>query len=103
MEMADARRQTGSSDELRDVACGEPVGAVLVEKIVAVLNGESLNLQDFEDCLPLTAIYRSNWSYIDLILLRQEAICTRIIPVDEAEVSDTSVSWTSGQNGIKRW
>lgn len=73
-----------------------------MEKIVAVLNGERLSLQAFGDYLAPTTIFRFNWSYFDLIklfnifidhiLLRQEAIRTRIIQVDKAEVSDTSVS-----------
>jgi len=37
--------------------CGGPVGAVLGEKIIAVVNGEILSLQEFEDHLAPTTIY----------------------------------------------
>ena len=79
------------------LVCGRPVGAVLVDKILAVVNGELLTLQDFENYLALTKIYQLGAAdvdrpqafrhFVDQTLLRQEASRTRIIQVDEAEVS----------------
>jgi peptidyl-prolyl cis-trans isomerase SurA len=77
--------------------CSRPVGAVLVDKIVAVVNGEILTLQDFEDHLALRQIYQPDAAdvdrhqaferFVEQALLRQEALRTRIIQVDETEVS----------------
>jgi peptidyl-prolyl cis-trans isomerase SurA len=79
------------------VVCGGPAGAVLVDKILAVVNGEILTLQDFEDHLALSKIYRPDAAevdrqqafqrFVDQALLRQEAVRTRIVQVDEAQVS----------------
>jgi len=76
---------------------GTPVGAVLVDKLVAVVNSEILTLQDFEDHLALRAIYQPEpdgldrqqafQRFIDQVLLRQEAVRTRIVQVDDAEVN----------------
>jgi peptidyl-prolyl cis-trans isomerase SurA len=78
-------------------ACSKPVGAVLVEKILAVINGEILTLQDFEDHLALREIYQPDTDdtdrqqafqrVVDQVLLRQEALRTRIVQVDDTEVS----------------
>jgi SurA N-terminal domain len=76
---------------------GRPAGAVLLDKILAVVNGEILTLQDFEDHLALRKAYQSGSAevdrpqafqrFVDQALLRQEALRTRIVQVDEAEVS----------------
>ena len=70
---------------------------VLVDKILAVANGEVLTLQDFEDHLALRKIFqpgaaevdrdRAFQRFVDQTLIRQEALRTRIVEVDEAEVS----------------
>jgi hypothetical protein len=39
-------------------ACGRPIGAMLGDRILAVVNGEILTLQDFEDHLALRKIYQ---------------------------------------------
>jgi hypothetical protein len=44
---------------------GGPAGAVLVDKILAAVNGEILTLQDFEDRLALRKIYRSGSAEVD--------------------------------------
>ncbi len=77
-------------------ACGSPGGAVLVDKIIAVVNGEILTLQGFEDHLALREIFQPGaiavdrqqafHHFVDQALLRQEASRTRIVQVDEAEV-----------------
>jgi peptidyl-prolyl cis-trans isomerase SurA len=77
--------------------CCTSVGAVLVDKLVAVVNGEIITLQDFEDHLALSAIYRPDTDdpdrqqafqrLVDQVLLRQEALRTRIVQVDNAEVN----------------
>jgi peptidyl-prolyl cis-trans isomerase SurA len=77
--------------------CGGPAGAVLVDKILAVVNGELLTLQDFEDDLALRKIFQPDAAqvdrrqalqrFVDQALLRQEAVRTHIVQVDEAEVS----------------
>jgi len=41
-------------------ACGTPVSAVLVDKLVAVVNGEILTVQDFEDHLALRELYQTD-------------------------------------------
>jgi hypothetical protein len=74
-----------------------PAGAVLMDKILAVVNGEILTLQDFEDHLALRKMYQSGMPevdrnqafqrFVDQALLRQEALRTRVIQVDEGEVS----------------
>jgi len=75
---------------------GRPAGAVLVEKILAVVNGEILTWQDFEDHLALSELYQPHAAldrqeafqrFVDQALLRHEALRTRIVQVDEAEVS----------------
>ncbi|HEX9870402.1 MAG TPA: SurA N-terminal domain-containing protein [Candidatus Tectomicrobia bacterium] len=78
-------------------AYGTPVGAVLVDKLVAVVNGEILTVQDFEDHLALRSIYQPDVNdsdrqqafqgLVDQVLLRQEALRTRLVQVDDAEVS----------------
>jgi peptidyl-prolyl cis-trans isomerase SurA len=78
-------------------AFGRPAGAVLVDKILAVVNGEILTWQDFEDHLALREVYQPHAAavdrqealqhFIDHALLRQEAARTRIVEVDEAEVN----------------
>jgi peptidyl-prolyl cis-trans isomerase SurA len=77
--------------------CSRPVAAVLVDKILAVVNGELLTLQDFEDHLALSRIYQPEVAdvdrqqafqrFVDQTLVRQEALRTRIVQVDEVEVS----------------
>jgi hypothetical protein len=77
--------------------CCTPVGAVLVDKLVAVVNGEILTVQDFEDYLTLRAIYQPDSDdpdrqqafqrLVDQVLLRQEALRTRIVQVDDGEVN----------------
>ena len=84
------------------IICGmlvwsRPASAVLVEKILAVVNGEILTLQDFEDHLALRTIYQTDTvdvdrqravqRFVDQALLRQEALRTRIVQVGEDEVS----------------
>jgi hypothetical protein len=76
---------------------GRPAGAVLVDKILAVVNGEILTWQDFEDHLALREIYQPHVAevdrqealqrFIDQALLRQEASRTRIVQMDEAEMN----------------
>jgi hypothetical protein len=78
-------------------ACSTTVGAGLVDKLVAVVNGEILTLQDFEDHLALRELYQPGSNdldrqqafqrFVDQVLLRQEAVRTRIVQVDDAEVS----------------
>jgi hypothetical protein len=78
-------------------ACGRPSGAVLVDKILAVVNGEILTLQGFEDHLALRKIYQPDATdvdrrqafhhFVDQTLLRQEASRTRIVQVDEAALA----------------
>jgi peptidyl-prolyl cis-trans isomerase SurA len=79
-------------------ACSTPVGAVLVDKLVAIVNGEILTLQGFEDHLALREMYQPGSDdldrqqafqrFVDQVLLRQEALRTRIVQVDDAEVSE---------------
>jgi hypothetical protein len=79
------------------LVCSKPVGTVLVDKLLAVINGELLTLQDFEDHLALREMYQPDAAdsdrqqafqrFVDQVLLRQEALRTRIVQVDEAEVS----------------
>jgi peptidyl-prolyl cis-trans isomerase SurA len=74
-----------------------PTGAVLVEKILAVVNGEVLTLQDFEDHLALRRVFQPGTEgnerqvaferLVEQTLLRQEALRTRVIQVDDAEVT----------------
>jgi hypothetical protein len=74
-----------------------PAGAVLVEKILAVVNGEVLTLQDFEDHLALRRVFQPGTEendrqvaferLVEQTLLRQEALRTRIIQVDDAAVT----------------
>jgi hypothetical protein len=70
---------------------------MLLEKIVAVVNGEVLTLQDFEDHLALRSVLQPRAGnldrqqalqrLVDQTLIQQEAIRTRIVEVDEAEVT----------------
>src|ERR671936_1703081 len=68
---------------------------VLVDKILAVANGEVLTLQDFEDHLALRKIFqpgavegdRAFQRFVDQTLIRQEALRTRIVEVEDAKVS----------------
>jgi peptidyl-prolyl cis-trans isomerase SurA len=79
------------------LAFGAPAEAVLLDKILAVVNGEILTLQDFENHLALRTIYQPSATevdrhqafqrFLDHALLRQEALRTRIVQVDAAEVS----------------
>jgi peptidyl-prolyl cis-trans isomerase SurA len=74
-----------------------PAGAVLVEKILAVVNGEVLTLQDFEDHLALRRVFQPGTEendrqvaferLVEQTLLRQEALRTRIIQVDDVAVT----------------
>jgi peptidyl-prolyl cis-trans isomerase SurA len=76
---------------------GTAIDAVLVDKLLAVVNGEILTLQDFEDHLALRALSQPDADgpdrqqafqrFVDEVLLRQEALRTRIVQVDDAEVS----------------
>jgi hypothetical protein len=76
---------------------GKPAGAALVDKILAVVNGEILTWQDFEDYLALKEVHQPHAAevdrqeafqhFVDHALLRQEASRTRIVQVDEAEVN----------------
>jgi peptidyl-prolyl cis-trans isomerase SurA len=77
--------------------CGRSIGAVVIDKILAVVNGEILTLQDFDDHLVLRRVYQPEGDEVDRrqdlqrlvdhILLRQEALRTRIVQIDEAEVN----------------
>jgi SurA N-terminal domain len=84
------------------IVCGmfvfdTPARAVLVDKILAVVNGETLTWQDFEDHLALGEIYQPHAAevdrqeafqrFVDQALLRQEASRTRIVQVGEAEIN----------------
>jgi peptidyl-prolyl cis-trans isomerase SurA len=76
---------------------GAPAAAVLLDKILAVANGEVLTLQDFEDHLALRRIFqpsavegdrdRAFQRFVDQTLIRQEALRTRIVEVEDAEVT----------------
>jgi peptidyl-prolyl cis-trans isomerase SurA len=76
---------------------GAPAEAVLLDKILAVANGEVLTLQDFEDHLALRRIFQPGavegdrggafQRFVDQTLIRQEALRTRIVEVDDAEVT----------------
>ena len=84
------------------LAGGEWAQAVLLEKIVAVVNAEVVTLLDFDDHLALASVFRASpWGgaqetpfdreqalqrLIDHVLLRQEAIRTKIAQVEESEV-----------------
>lgn len=71
--------------------------AVLLDKILAVVNGEVLTLQDFEDHLALRRLFQPTapevdrqqalQRFVDHTLLRQEAVRTRIVEVTEAEIA----------------
>jgi parvulin-like peptidyl-prolyl isomerase len=79
------------------LVAGSPAGAVLVDKILAVVNNEVLTLQDFEDHLALRRVFQPGGGeldrsiaferFVEQTLLRQEALRTRIVQVDDAEVS----------------
>ena len=72
-------------------------GAVLVDKVVAVVNADVLTLLDFEDHLALLKVFQPTAEdaprelmferFIDQTLLRQEALRTRTVEVGEAEVA----------------
>jgi hypothetical protein len=49
-----------------------PTAAVLLDKILAVVNGEVLTLQDFEDHLALRRVWQTGTATID----RQQALST---------------------------
>jgi peptidyl-prolyl cis-trans isomerase SurA len=76
---------------------GGTTGAVLVDKIVAVVNSEVLTLQDFEDHLALRRVFQPREGaldrmvaferFVDEALLQQEALRTRSVQVDDAEVT----------------
>jgi peptidyl-prolyl cis-trans isomerase SurA len=76
---------------------GGTTGAVLVDKIVAVVNSEVLTLQDFEDHLALRRVFQPGEGaldrmvaferFVDEALLQQEALRTRSVQVDDAEVT----------------
>jgi hypothetical protein len=79
------------------LVCGGPVGAMLMDKILAVINGEIPTSQDFEDYWALSGIYQPDGEdvdrqqalqrFVEHALLRQEALRTHSIRVDEAEGS----------------
>jgi hypothetical protein len=77
---------------------------MLLDKIVAVVNAEVLTLLDFEDHLALWQVFRPKsggapqasplgdrdqalQQFIDHTLLRQEALRTKIVGVEDAEVT----------------
>jgi len=76
---------------------GAPVETVLLDKILAVANGEVLTLQDFEDHLALRRVFQPGavevdrdgafQRFVDQTLIRQEALRTRIVEVEDAEVT----------------
>jgi peptidyl-prolyl cis-trans isomerase SurA len=76
---------------------GTAIDAALVDKLLAVVNGEILTLQDFGDHLALRVVSQADAEdpdrqqalqrFVDQVLLRQEALRTRIVQVDDAEVS----------------
>jgi peptidyl-prolyl cis-trans isomerase SurA len=76
---------------------GGPTGAVLVDKILAVVNSDVLTLLDFEDHLALRRVFQPGGGepdrtvafahFVEQTLLRQEARRTRIVQVDDAEVT----------------
>jgi hypothetical protein len=84
------------------LAGGEWAQAILLEKIVAVVNAEVVTLLDFEDHLALSSVFRTSpvggvretpldreqalQRLIDHVLLRQEATRTKIARVEESEV-----------------
>lgn len=71
--------------------------AVLLDKIVAVVNGEVLTLSDFDNHLALLTVFQPSQDepdrdqafqrFIDQTLLRQEALRTKIVEVEELEVA----------------
>jgi hypothetical protein len=75
------------------LAWSSPASAVLVEKILAVVSGEILTLQDFEDHLALRKVSQTDavevdrqqafQRFVDQALLRQEALRTRLIQISE--------------------
>ncbi len=79
------------------LASAVSAGAVLLDKIVAVVNAEVLTLLDFEDHLALSKVFqtgsveaareRAFERFIDQTLLRQEALRTKIVEVGESEVA----------------
>lgn len=74
-----------------------PAAAVLVDKIVAVVNGEVLTLQDFEDHIALHEVFQPHVAdinrqeafqrFIDQTLIRQEALRTRVVAIDQEEIT----------------
>ena len=74
-----------------------PAAAVLVDKIVAVVNAEVLTLLDFEDHLALVQVFQAGAAdvtreqaferFIDQTLLRQEALRTKIVEIEETDVA----------------
>jgi peptidyl-prolyl cis-trans isomerase SurA len=85
---------------------GGTASAILLEKIVAVVNGELLTLQDFEDHLALLRVFRPEAAaverqqafqrFIDQTLIRQEAMRTRLVEVADADV-DASIRAVEAQ------
>lgn len=79
------------------LAPGVCAEAVLLDKIVAVVNAEVLTLQDFEDHLALLKVFQPRpveldreqafQRFIDQTLMRQEALRTKIVMVEELEVT----------------
>jgi hypothetical protein len=79
------------------LAWSRPASAVLVEKILAVVNGEILTLQDFEDHLAFRKVSQTDavevgrqqafQCFVDQVLLQQEALRTRLVQIGEDEVS----------------
>ena len=73
-------------------------GAVLVDKVVAVVNADVLTLLDFDDHLALLKVFQSSADdvsreraferFIDQTLLRQEALRTKTVQAGEAEVAE---------------
>jgi hypothetical protein len=78
---------------------GIPTAAVLLEKIVAVVDGEVLTLQDFEDLLALRGVWQPSAAvtgrqqsfqrFVDDTLIWQEAVRTRMVEVAEAQVTQS--------------
>lgn len=88
----------------QSLVSGVMAGAVLLDKIVAVVNADVLTLLDFEDHLALSQMFRHDpvgamgefprrdrepalQRFIDHTLMRQEALRTKIVEVAEGEVT----------------
>jgi len=88
----------------QSLSAGMSAEAILLDKIVAVVNADVLTLLDFEDHLALLQVFRPKpggarhdppridrdqalQHFIDHTLLRQEALRTKIVGVEDAAVT----------------